>query len=95
MTSWGPLRRTPYYFFLAQPSFREQRLCSYIRRAHRAGRSLDEILDDPYVQRHGPSDLVWQTFRDTRLIELIGKDMCDTFERARQAVADGPASSTA
>ena len=89
MTSWGPLRSTPYYF-LAQPSFREERLCSYIRRAHRQGRHLDEILDDPFVRRYGSPNLVWQTFRDTRLIALIEADMCDTFERARRSISNGP-----
>lgn len=89
MANWGPLRRTPYYF-LGRPSFREERLCAYIRRAHRDGRHLDEILDDPYVRRCGSPNLVWQTFRDTRLIELIEADMCDTFERARQAVSNRP-----
>ena len=88
MTSWGPLGNTPYYF-LAPPTYREQRLCSYIRRAHRRGRRLDEILADPYIRRCGPPDLVWQTFRDTRLIELIEADMCETFERARQALSNG------
>lgn len=87
MAGWGPLGRTPYYF-LARPSFREERLCSYIRRAHRDGRHLDEILDDAYVRRCGSPDLVWQTFRDTQLIQLIEADMCNTFERARRAVSN-------
>jgi hypothetical protein len=87
MATWGPLGRTPYYFLGRRP-FRQERLLSYIRRQHRRGRHLDEILDDPYVRRCGAPDLVSQTLRDTSLIELLGMDVRDAFERAEQALSD-------
>ena len=87
MTSWAPLGRTPYYF-LGRRRFREERLLSYIRRQHRRGRHLAEILDDPYVRRCGSPHLVRQTFRDTSLIELLEMDVRDAFERSAQALSN-------
>lgn len=84
-SSWGPLGRTPYYFLARRP-FREERLLSYIRREHRRGRHLGEILDDPYVRRFGPGDLVRQTLRDTSLIELLDADVREAFEQAARAL---------
>jgi hypothetical protein len=82
----GPLSRTPYFFAERRP-FRQERLLSYIRRQHRRGRHLGEILDDPYVQRCGSREFVWATLRDTPLIELLEADVRDAFERATQALS--------
>jgi hypothetical protein len=92
MTNGSPLRRTPY-FFLARRPFREERLLSYIRRQHRLGRHLAEIIDDPYIARLGSHELVWQTLRDTPLIELLETDIREEFDRATRALAgnDRPA----
>jgi hypothetical protein len=89
MASWGSLARTPY-FFSARRSFREERLLSYIRREHRRGRHVGEILDDPYVQRCGSREFVWATLRDTPLIELLEADVREAFERATQALSAEP-----
>jgi hypothetical protein len=81
------LVRTPYYF-LARRRFREERLVSYIRRQHLLGRHLADIVDDPYVARLGSRELVWETLRDTPLIELLAADIREEFERERRALAD-------
>jgi hypothetical protein len=86
MATWGPLGRTPYFFSARRP-FREERLVSYIRRQHRRGRHLSEILDDPYVCRCGSPEFVWATLRDTPLIELLERDVRESFERATEALA--------
>jgi hypothetical protein len=86
MASWGLLGRTPY-FFSARRSFREERLLSYIRREHRRGRHLDEILDDAYVRRCGSREFVWATLRDTSLIELLEADVRESFARATAALS--------
>jgi len=86
MASWGPLGRTPY-FFSARRSFREERLLSYIRREHRRGRRLGEILDDPYVRRCGSREFVWATVRDTRLLELLEADVRESLTRATAALS--------
>jgi hypothetical protein len=82
----GPLRGTPYFFAERRP-FREERLLSYIRREHRRGRHLGEILDDPYVHRCGSREFVWATLRDTSLIDLLEADVREAFERAARAVS--------
>jgi hypothetical protein len=86
MASGSPLHRTPYYF-LGQGQFREERLLSYIHRQHRLGRHLSEIIDDPYIARFGSRELVWETLRDTPLIELLAADIREEFERERRTLA--------
>ncbi|HZT93402.1 MAG TPA: hypothetical protein VE985_02855 [Gaiellaceae bacterium] len=87
MANWGPLGGTPY-FFSARRSFREERLLSHIRREHRRGRHLVEILEDEYVRRCGSRELVWQTLRSTPLIELLEADVREAFEQATAALLD-------
>jgi hypothetical protein len=83
MARWGP------YFFNARRRFREERLLSYIHREHQRGRHLAEILEDSYVQRCGSREFVWETLRDTSLIELLEADVREAFERAGRAVSSG------
>ena len=80
MAEDGPLSDTPY-FFAGRRSFEEEQLLSYIRREHRRGRHLGEILEDPYVHRLGPRSFVWQTLRDTSLIELLDEDVRAAIQR--------------
>jgi hypothetical protein len=75
MARWGP------YFFSARRRYREERLLSYIHREHQRGRHLTEILDDPYVQRCGSREFVWETLRDTSLIELLDADVREAIQR--------------
>ena len=82
-----PLARSPYFFAARRP-FRQQRLMSYIRREHMRGRTLTEIIDDDYVRRCGSRELVWQTLRDTPLIELLEQDVADAIQRASAAVSN-------
>ncbi|HKD93105.1 MAG TPA: hypothetical protein VKB43_00145 [Gaiellaceae bacterium] len=84
-----PLARTPYDFVGRRP-FREERLVSYIRREHRRGRHLGEILDDRYVHRCGSREFVWATLRHTSLIELLEADVREAFERASEALSNQP-----
>ena len=87
MATSDPLARTPYYFAGRRP-FREERLLSYIRREHRRGRHLGEIIEDAYVGRCGSREFVWETLRDTSLIELLEADVREAFERAREALSN-------
>jgi hypothetical protein len=82
MATWGTVGRTPYFFSARRP-FREERLRSYIRREHRRGRHLADILDDAYVRRCGSREFVWGTLRDTSLIELLDADVREAFEAFR------------
>ena len=92
MANGSHLRRTPYYF-LSRRRYREERLLSYIHQQHRLGRHLADIIDDPYVARLGSRALVWETLRDTPLIELLAADIREEFERERRTLSghDRPA----
>jgi hypothetical protein len=87
MASLGPLGRTPYFFSARRP-FREERLLSYIRRQHRRGRHLGEILEDEYVRRCGSRELVWATLRNTPLIELLERDVREAIQRESAALSN-------
>ncbi len=76
------LSGTPY-FFAARRSFQEAELLSYIRREHRRGRHLGEIIDDPYVHKLGSREFLWATLRDTPLIELLDDDVREAIENSR------------
>jgi hypothetical protein len=89
MRTPGPLSRTPYFSFGRRP-FREARLLSYIRRQHRRGRHLADILDDAYVRRCGSPELVWATLRDTTLIDLLEQDVLDAIQRDSEALSNQP-----
>jgi hypothetical protein len=82
MARWGP------YFFSARRRFREERLLSYIRREHRRGRHLSDILEDAYVARCGSREFVWETLRDTSLIELLDADVRDAIQRESADVSN-------
>jgi hypothetical protein len=75
MARWGP------YFFSARRRYREERLLSYIHREHQRGRHLTEILEDPYVKRCGSREFVWETIRDTPLIEMLDEDVREAIQR--------------
>lgn len=75
MAKWGP------YFFSNRRRYREERLLSYIHREHEKGRHLTEILEDSYVKRCGSREFVWETLRDTQLIELLDADVRQAIQR--------------
>ena len=87
MATNGPVGRTPY-FFLGRLPYREERLVSYVRRQHRRGRHLEEILEDRYVHRCGSDEFVWATLRNTALIDLLEADVCEAIQRASAAVSN-------
>ena len=76
------LEGTPYFFAARRP-FKEAELLSYVRREHRKGRHLGEIIDDPYVHSLGSRNFVWATLRDTPLIELLDEDVREAIEESR------------
>lgn len=82
MASWGP------YFFSRRRRFREERLLSYIHREHEGGRHLADILEDAYVKRCGSRELVWQTLRNTPLIELLDGDVRGAIQRESADVSN-------
>ena len=66
--------RNPFSFLFTRPS-QEDRIAAYIIREHDRGRSLDEILNDPYVRnRCTPSEQARLLDRP-ELIRALGEDV--------------------
>jgi hypothetical protein len=84
--------RTPY-FFLGRRPFREGRLRAYIHREHRNGRSLQQILDDPLVERLGGQSLAWRTLVSADMIAALEHDVADAIESCRPRPVTRPATS--
>ena len=74
------LSGNPYFFAERRPAS-EAELLSYIRREHRRGRHLSEILNDPEIERFGSRTFLWATLRDTSLIELLDEDVRESIQR--------------
>jgi hypothetical protein len=65
------------YFFLGRRPIREARLRAYVVREHRLGRSLSEILGDPYVQRCGTPGFCTAVIYSPKTIELLDANVRD------------------
>ena len=63
--------------------FREAELAAYLRREHRGGRRLGEILNDPYIGRCGGQSVLWAVLRRPSLIQALRQDVADAFAQSR------------
>jgi hypothetical protein len=63
-----------HYSFLFQRSSAEEHVARYVIREHQRGRSLDEILEDKYVQNRLTPEQQKRLLDRPEIIEAIGKD---------------------
>jgi len=82
MTVGGPLARTPFYFLDRCP-YHEAELAAYIRREHRRGRHLSEIVNDRYVDRCGGESVVHALLRRPGFVRALGQDVAETIAHTR------------
>ena len=76
------------FSFLGTRSTQEERVAAYVVREHERGRSLEEILDDPYVRnRCSPAEIARLLDRPD-VVRAIGDDMA---EEARTSLNQGQA----
>jgi hypothetical protein len=68
--------RNPFSF-LGQRSGREERLAEYVIREHQRGRSLQEILDDRYLQNRATPQELARLLDRPELIRAISRDDLD------------------
>jgi hypothetical protein len=68
------LLRGPFSFLFASTR-REERMAQYVIREHREGRSLADILDDPYVKNRCTPQEIARLLDRPELIHAIGEDM--------------------
>jgi len=76
------LLRNPFSF-LGQRSGREERLAEYVVREHGRGRSLQEIMEDRYLQNRASPQELARLLDRPEVIRAIGRD---DLEAARSAV---------
>jgi hypothetical protein len=68
--------RNPFSFLGAR-SAKEERLTAYVIREHHRGRSLAEILDDPYVRNRSTPQERARLLDRPEVIRAIGQDSVD------------------
>jgi hypothetical protein len=66
--------RSPFSFLFAS-SRKEERIAEYVIREHRRGRSLAEILDDPYVKNRVTGQELARLLDRPELIHALGESM--------------------
>jgi hypothetical protein len=75
------------FSFLGARSTREERIAAYVIREHDRGRSLTDILDDPYLRNASQQELARLLDRPD-VLKAIGDDMA---EAAKQGLGQGQA----
>jgi len=65
------------FSFLGARSSQEDRVAAYVVREHVRGRSLDDILDDPYVRNRCSPNEVARLLDRPDVIKAIGDDIAE------------------
>jgi len=68
----GEFVRNPFSFLFARSS-QEDRLAAYVIREHDRGRSLNEVLDDPYVRNRATPQQVARLLDRPDVIHALGE----------------------
>jgi hypothetical protein len=66
----------PFSFLFARSS-KEERLAAYILREHDRGRSLDEILDDPYLRNRTTEAERGRLIERPDVVRALGDDVAE------------------
>jgi hypothetical protein len=70
------LLRNPFGFLFAR-SRSEEGLVAYVIREHDRGRSLTDILDDPYVRNRSTPEERNRLLDHPEVVKAVGDDMVD------------------
>jgi hypothetical protein len=74
MASLGAFLRNPFSFLFTGSSH-EDRVAAYLTREHERGRSLSEILEDPYVRNRCTPQELDRLLERPELIRALGDDV--------------------
>jgi hypothetical protein len=74
------------FSFLGTRSSQEDRIAAYVIREHDRGRSLDDILDDPYVRNRCSPREVARLLDRPDVIKSIGDDIAEAAKAALDSV---------
>ena len=66
--------RSPFSFLFTRPQT-EELVAEYLVREHHGGRSLNEILDDPYVKNRCTPEQVRRVLDRPEVVHALGDDI--------------------
>jgi hypothetical protein len=81
MARLAALFRNPFSFLFTTSS-QEDRVAAYLVREHERGRSLSEILEDPYVKNRTTPQQIQRVLERPELIRALGDDVATRAEQA-------------
>ena len=87
MSRLGSLFRNPFSFMFT-PKGAEERVAAYVIREHDRGRTLDDILDDPYVVNRLSEADVARVLERPEVVKAIGDDMVEARLAQRQGSSE-------
>jgi hypothetical protein len=65
------------FSFLGTKSTQEERVAAYLIREHDRGRSVEDILDDPYVRNRCSPNEIQRVLDRPDVLKAIGDDMAE------------------
>lgn len=71
------------FSFLWTSSRREQAVAEYVLREHHRGRSLHDILEDPYVTNRCSHEEIDRLLERPEVVHAIGEDMVSSARSGR------------
>ena len=69
--------RNPFSFLFARSS-QEERLATYVIREHERGRTLAEIMDDPYIRNRTNEQQRARLLDNPAVVQAIGRDVVES-----------------
>ena len=84
MAKLSGLIRSPFAFLFARSS-NEDRVASYVIREHERGRTLLEILEDPYIKNRLTPEQTKRLLDRPEIIQAIGNETVESTRRVFSA----------
>jgi hypothetical protein len=81
----GNFFRNPFSFLFTRSS-QEERLAAYVIREHERGRSLEEVLADPYVRNRASHEEVRRLLDRPEVIRALGRDVVQSVRESGETV---------
>ena len=74
MARIADILRSPFSFLFTRPQ-KEELVAEYVVREHHGGRSLVDILDDPYVKNRCTPEQVRRVLERPEVVHALGDDI--------------------
>ena len=70
------------FSFLGARSTQEERVAAYVVREHDRGRSLHDILDDPYVRNRCEPHAIGRLLERPDVVRALGEDIAEAAKQS-------------